>query len=338
MSKISKIVQKKFSNVFIAVIAEKNEYVLRYIIVKNGKIITNEDKRFPMDEDKKLSSDIKEFLTSLQNNYKFVYISYLLDSIGQNCIPTCNEKEFLKYNINKEKIVQVCVENRWAAYSLKSDIEWIKALFEESGIDFIFSPFVILNDFIKNKKQKTKSNLFLLYTENFITLMIFDKDDLVFSAFFKIPYKEFDFSQDDEEPKPEESESIVEGIELDNIESEDEEFDGFVDITKLDDDTGIEEEILESAKEDVATSTLDDLELYGREVVIFKFISSAIEEYYKNDIYESEFLEEIIIYNDSNISNDIITMIENDLFLDVEIHSIDIKEEMINMSIKEANL
>ena len=338
MSKISKIIQKKFSNVFIAVVAEKNEYVLRYIVVKNGKIITNEDKRFPMDEDKKLSSDIKEFLTSLQNNYKFVYISYLLDSIGQNCVPTCDEKEFIKYNIDKEKIIQVCIENRWTAYSLKSDIEWIKSVFEVSGIDFIYSPFVILNDFIKNKKQKIKSNLFLLYTENFITLMIFDKDDLVFSAFFKIPYKEFDFSQDDDEPKPEESESIIEGIELDNIESEDEEFDGFVDITKLDDDTGVEEEILESAKEDVATSTLDDLELYGREVVIFKFISSAIEEYYKNDMYESEFLEEIIIYNDSNISNDIITMIENDLFLDVEIHSIDIKEEMINMSIKEANL
>jgi len=338
LSKISKIVQKKFSNVFIAVLAEKNEYILRYIVVKNGKIITNEDKRFPMDEDKKLSSDIKEFLTSLQNNYKFVYISYLLDSIGQNCVPTCNEKEFSKYNIDKEKIVQICVENRWSAYSLKSDIQWIKEVFEESGIDFIFSPFVILNDFIKNKKQKTKSNLFLLYTENFITLMIFDKDDLVFSAFFKIPYKEFSFSEDDDEPKPQECDSIIEGIELDNIESEDEEFDGFVDITKLDDDTGIEEEILESAKEDVATSTLDDLELYGREVVIFKFISSAIEEYYKNDMYESEFLEEIIIYNDSNISNDIITMIENDLFLDVELHSIDIKEEMINMSIKEANL
>jgi hypothetical protein len=31
-------------------------------------------------------------------------------------------------------------------------------------------------------------------------------------------------------------------------------------------------------------------------------------------------------------------MIENDLFLDVELHSIDVKEEMINMSIKEANL
>ena len=337
MSKISKIVQKKFSNVFIAVLAEKNEYILRYIIVKNGKIITSEDKRFPMDEDKRLSSDIKEFLTSLENNYKFVYITYLLDSIGQNCVPTCDEKEFSKYNIDKEKISYICVDKKWSAYSLKSDIEWIKGIFEESGIDFIYSPFVILSDFIHNKKQKTKNNLFLLYTENFITLMIFDQDRLIFSAFFKIPYKEFDFSEEEDEPKLEESDSIIEGIELDNIESEDEEFDGFVDISKLDDDTQ-EDDILESAKEDVAASTLDDLELYGREVVIFKFISSAIEEYYKNDMYESEFLEEIIIYNDSNISNDIITMIENDLFLDVEIHSIDIKEEMINMSIKEANL
>ena len=337
MSKISKIIQKKFSNVFIAIVAEKNEYVLRYIVVKNGKIITNEDKRFSMDEDKKLSSDMKKFLTSLHESYKYVYISYLLDSTGQNCVSTCDEKEFIQHNIDKEKIIQVCVENRWTAYSLKNDIEWIKSIFEISGIDFIYSPFVILNSLIKNKTQKIKSSLFLLYSENFITLMIFDQDDLVFSTFFKIPHKEFDFSQDDDEPKPEESESIIEGIELDNIESEDEEFDSFVDIAKLDEED-TEEEILESAKEDIATSSFNDLELYGREVVIFKFISSAIEEYYKNDMYESEFLKEIIIYNDSNISNDIITMIENDLFLDVEIHSIDIKEEMINMSIKEANL
>ncbi len=338
MNKISKIIQKKFSNVFVAILAEKNEYILRYIVVKNGKIITNEDIRFPMDEDKKLSSDIREFLASLQNNYKFVYISYLLDSVGQNCVPTCNEKEFSKYNLNKEKIVYICVKNKWSAYSLKSDIEWVKTLFEESGIDFIYSPFIILNDFIHNKKQMVKNNLFILYTENFITLMIFDHDKLIFSAFLKIPYKEFDFVEDESEPKFEESESIVDGIELDNIESEDEEFDGFVDISKLDDEEENEDDILESAKEDIATSNLDNLELYGREVVIFKFISSAIEEYYKNDMYDSEFLEEIIIYNDSNISNDIITMIEDDLFLDVEIHSIDIKEEMINMSIKEANL
>ena len=166
--------------------------------------------------------------------------------------------------------------------------------------------------------------------------MIFDAQRLVFSAFFKIPFKEFEFSNDEEDLKPEESNNIMDGIELDNIESEDEEFDSFVDITKLDDME--DEDILESAEEEVVSSTLEDLELYGREVVIFKIISSAIEEYYKNDIYDSEFLEEIIIYNDSNISNDIITMIENDLFLDVELHSIDVKEEMINMSIKEANL
>ncbi len=336
MSRISKVIQKRFSNVFIAVVAEKNEYILRYIVVKNGKIIINEDKIFPMDENKKLSSDIKEFLTSLESSYKFIYISYLLDSIGQNCVPTCSDKELPKYHIDKDKIVKICIDKKWSAYSLKSDIEWAKDIFKDVGVDFIFSPFVILHNFIHNKKQKTKNNLFLLYAENFIALSIFDGESLVFSAFFKIPFKEFNFSEEEnDELKPEED-GIIDGIELDSIESEDEEFEGFVDITKLDDDeTDIEEEILQSAKEDVATSTFDDLELYGREVVIFKFISSAVEEYYKNDMYDSEFLEEIIIYNDSNISNDIITMIENDLFLDVEIKSIDVKESMINISIEE---
>ncbi len=338
MGKISKIVQKNFSNIFIAIVSQANEYVIRYIVVKKGKILTTEEKKFPMDEDKKLSSDILEFVLSLEKNYKFVYISYLLDSLGQNCLPTCDESEFSKYHVDKDKILSICVDKKWSVYSLRTDIKWIKDIFEEIGIDFIFSPFLILYNFIHNEKKKRKSNLFILYSENFIALMIFDDDKVIFSAFFRIPHKEFDFTDEEEELKPEVSENSIEGIDLDNIESEDEEFEGFVDITKLDDENDLEEEILESAKEEVNSSSLEDLELYGKEVLIFKFINSAIKEYYTNDLYDSEFLEEVIIYNDSNISNDIITMIESDLFLDVELHSIDIKEEMINMSIKEADL
>jgi len=343
LNKISKIIQKNFSNVFVAVYAEKNEYVLRYIIVKNGKIVESEDKSYAVEADKKLPKYLKQLVASFERRYKFVYISCLLESISQNCIPTCDENEFEKYNIDKNKIVKVCVDNKWTVHCLKSDIELVKSFFEDVGVDFIYSPFIVLKNFIHEKKKKRKNNLFILYAENFVTLMVFDNDLVVFSAFFKVPHKEIELleEEEDEELEPEESESVIEGIELDNIESEDEEFDSFVDITQLDEDDNdiqIQDDILDSAKEDVEASAAEDLELYGKEVVIFKFISSAIEEYYKNDMYKSEFLEEIIIYNNSNISNDIITMIENDLFLDIELHSVDMKEEMINMSIKEVDL
>jgi len=338
MEKISKLIQKRFSNIFIAIVSEKNDYVLRYIVVKNGNITDTDEKKFPMDEERRLSSDIKEFLLSLKKGYKFIYTSYLLDSLGQGCIPTCSEEKMDNFNIDKNNIVKTCIDGKWMVYASKTDIKWIKNIFAEIDLDFIFSPYVLLNNFINKQKNCNKKTLHFLYMENSITILIFDKERLIFNAFFKIPYKEFDFEDDDEELKPENSDKITEGIELDNIESEDEEFEGFVDITRLDDDDDDlrdEEDILSSAKEDVETSTLEDLELYGREMIIFKYLHSAIEEYYNNEDYESEFLEDIIIYNDSNISNDIINMIENDLFLNVEIHTIDVKEEMLNMSIEE---
>lgn len=338
--KLTKTLQKKFSNVFVAILSEKNEYVLKYIVIKNEKIKESEEKRFPMDEDKKLSSDIKEFLLSLQKGYKFVYIAVLLESISQNCLSGCEKEKLKEYGVEEEKVYTVCVDKKWMSYVLKSDILWLKSIFEEVGLDFIYSPFLVLNNFIRNKKSRNKNTLHLLYSVNSITLMLFDEEKLVFNAFFKIPFKEFDFKDEDEEELKPEEDTSIDGIELDNIESEDEEFEGFVDITKLEDDDDSfkeDEEILQDAKEQIASSSLEDLELYGREVIIFKYIKSAIEEYYKNDKYDSEFLEDIIFYCDSNISNDIITMIENDLFLNVEIHSIDIKEEMINMSIKEVD-
>ncbi len=340
MDKISKMIQKRFANIFVAIVSEENEYVIKYIVVKKGNIVSKDEKRFSMGEDKKLSSDTKGFLHSFQKDYKFVYISYLLDSLGQGCISTCSNEKIEEYKIDKNNIFQVCVENSWMVYTSKTDIKWIKSLFGDIGLDFIFSPYIVLNNFINKNKDCNKQTLHFLYMENSITILIFDEKKLIFNAFFKIPYKEFNFDND-EEFKPESSEDISDGIELDNIESEEDEFENFVDIAKLDDDSDDEideeDDILSSAKEDIKSSALEDLELYGKEMIIFKYLHSAIEEYYKNDKYESEFLEDIIIYNDSNISNDIITMIENDLFLNVEIHTVDAKEEMINMSIEEVD-
>jgi len=338
MEKISKLIQKRFSNVFVAIVSEKNQYVVRYIIVKNSDIIDKDEKGFPMGENKELSSEIKNFLTNLHKNYKFSYISYLLDSLGQGCIPSCSESEIEKYNIDKNNIITTCIEDKWMVYASKTDIKWTKTLFEGMDLDFIFSPYVTLYRFI-DKQHLKKTILHFQYMENSITILIFDGEKIVFNAFFKIPYKEFSFEEeDDDDLKPESADDIIDGIEMEDIDSEESEFEGFVDVTRLDDDDAdTEEDILLSAKKSVESSTLEDLELYGREMIIFKYLHSAIEEYYKNDIYESEFLEDIIVYNDSNISNDIITMMENDLFLNVEIHNVDVKEEMINMSIEEVD-
>ncbi len=338
MKRIIQIIQKKFSNVFMAIIPEKNEYIIKYKILKNGKILDNDTKKFIKGESGEISSDMKKFIMFFQDEYKFVYIAFLLDSLGQNCFPSCDLEKIKNNNIALNNIVYVCINNKWITYTSKADIKIIKDKFSETGIDFIYSPYLILYKNIKDKKYNRKDILHMIYMEDSLTILIKDKDEVVFNAFFKIPYKEFAFD-DEEELKPEEDiDKDIQGINLDTIESEDEEFEGFVDIVKLeeeDNDLENDKDILESAKKDLEFSSLNDLELYGRDIIIFKFLKSAIEEYYNNNKYNSEFLEKIVVYNDSNISNDIITMIENDLFLDVEIKSIDVKESMIRISIEE---
>jgi len=234
VNKLKRIIQKKFSNVFIAIISEKNEYLLTYIIIyiiiKNENIIKKDEKKFSMDENKQLSSDIIEFVSSLQKKYKFVYISYLLDSLSQNCLPTCDDKRLNQYNINQKDIVSVCVKKTWM-----TDIKWINQIFKPIGLDFTFSSFLLLNNFATNKKQRNKNTLHMQYMENSLTILIFDDKNIVFSAFFKIPYKEFNFEED--ELKLENDEDITSGIELENIESEEEEFEAFVDISTLEEDS-----------------------------------------------------------------------------------------------------
>ncbi len=337
MKKLTQIIQKKFSNVFMAIIPEKNEYIIKYKILKNGKILDNDIKKFTKGESGELSSEMKKFIMFFQNEYKFVYIAFLLDSLGQNCFSSCDLEKIKNNNIILDNIIYICIDNKWIIYTSKADIKTIRDIFNETGIDFIYSPYLILYKNIKDKKYNRKDILHMIYMEDSLSILIKDKDEVIFNAFFKIPYKEFTFD-DEGDLKPEEDiDKDIQGINLDTIESEDEEYEGFVDIVKLEEDDDLEndKDILESAKKDLEFSSLNDLELYGRDTIIFKFLKSAIEEYYNNDKYNSEFLENIVIYNDSNISNDIITMIENDLFLDVEIKSIDVKESMINISIEE---
>ncbi len=342
MGMINSILQKRFSNVFIVITTQKNEYILKCKIIKSSKIIKEEEKQFIIKSDENsLPEDMKDFINSLQKEYKFVYITYLLDTLGQGCLPTCKEEEMSKFEVDPQKIEKICIDNEsWSIYALKTDIKWINDRFVSTGLDMIISPFLVFYNVLKKKKDSLdKKTLHLLYMENFLIIMIFANNKILFNAFFKIPHKEYEFD-DEEDLTPEDSEEITDGIELENIESEDEEFEGFVDITKLDEEQDDHEEgdILSTTKEEMESLALDDLELYGREVIIFKYLQSAIDEYYKNPLYDSDFLDSIMIYNDSNISNDIITMIENDLFLNVEIFGIDMKEEMIKVSLEEVGL
>lgn len=53
-------------------------------------------------------------------------------------------------------------------------------------------------------------------------------------------------------------------------------------------------------------------------------------------MYRSEFIEKIVLFDGYEVSSDLIEMLENDLFMDVELHKINIHDVICEMSIIEA--
>jgi len=78
-----------------------------------------------------------------------------------------------------------------------------------------------------------------------------------------------------------------------------------------------------------------NLELYGRDLLVYKYLKSSLEEYYHNPLYKSTFLEEIVIFDDYEISSELIRQLEDELMMDVEIHKVDVVDRMCDIAIEE---
>ncbi len=342
----SSIIQKYFTNLFISIIEEEGSYRLFCKVLKNNKTLEKFDKTFEIvPSDEKLDSSIEDYLISLQEKYNTVYTALLLNSMGQGAIQGTHDKDFQRFSVHSNSVKAVKFKS-WSSYVSYIDLNWIQKIYENVGLDFVYSPFVILYNLLLDYKLKHNFTLYILNQEASFTIGIFKGDTLCFGAFYKVNNSvKLSSGIDIDDWEDEEEESDVGGmVELDNLdtggllnlddlselgtldnESEDEGFSELKD----------EEEIDNLPELETEESGIEDLELYGRDLDIFKFLKKALEEYYKNEVYESDFIENAIIFDGYDLSQEMVQSIEDDLMLNLEIHKIDIAGTVCDLSIKE---
>lgn len=346
---IKTVLQKKFSNLFVAIVFNETECVLRCKVLKNGMVQKTFTKTFPLSFPlEALDNSLENYLMSLQDEYQFVYITYLLDALGQGAIEGTGMSSFQKYNVDMHNVHHISMFNQWSAYASYIEIKWVKNLFSNVGIDFIFSPFVILSDLVVSQKLKTKPTCYLLNCHNFFIMAIFKEKQLLFGAFFKTQSESsFTHSTDANDWENEQKEEeIVSAGELPELIEE--EPDTMEELGQLDDLEDIDELRSADSFSDIDDKTIGyfkglsnvkeedmSLELYGRDLMVYKYLKSSLEEYYHNPVYTSEFIEEIIIFDGYEISSDLIHQFEDELMMDVEIHKVDVGERMCDLAIQE---
>lgn len=342
---LTKVFQKYISNIFIALVHQGGEWIVYSKVIKNGTIKDKFFQNFETTDKNIIPPKMKNYLEKLQEEYNFAYISVLLESMGQGAISGLGAEVFEKNSVDLKSVINLEVDNNWSVYASFIDINWTKNLFKGIGVDFIYSPFMLQNVLLQKEKLKEKPTLYVLNHEDFVTISVFENANLLFGAFFKTTTDDQLTSGEEDWENAEEEDSVGNLVELDSIGDDDigsiEELDSLEDLEDLDSDqVGDSFEDIDDSERNLGHFGEDeegsDLELYGRDVIIYKYLVRSLREYYKNPLYKNLFIETIVIFDGYEVSSEMISMIEEELFMDVEIHKLDINEIVCDMSIKEA--
>mgnify|MGYP000981970966 CR=1 FL=1 len=300
--------------------------------------VSSDEKSF---ETTHLSAEMYEFITNYTKETPYYYISVLDNSTSQGAIPTC-EKHSLPLYEDLSASEYKCHDKKWIFDTAKNDLYELEHTYEKIGIDFVFSPFLVITNFFKDKID-THHAMFLIIEESSISLSVFKNSQLLYAEYIdtsvKIETDELILEDPDMEDLDLEIDDLEEdSIDLDDIDSIDE-LDDFSDIADLDsiddldefDETkDIEEELAVSEEsEEFPVQESDSLNAdYER----FVAIQNSVNAFYKDEKFESEFIENVYIADAVGVSRDIQKYLEEEMAVNVYIRHLDLPAEVSELA------
>lgn len=340
---INQLFEALYLKVFINIVVQRSNTLI-YVEMRSKKgSVEQLHKEFNTPS---VNEEMVAFISTYMKETPYCYISILDMSPLQGVIPTCNKHKLEYYYDDIATAEYKCLDNSWSFYTSKSDIYELEKRYESFGLDFIFSPYVVLQHFFKDKIGK-KLALYALIQDSFISLAVFEDGVLLFGDHLDLETtddaEDMLLSANIEEDVELE---LDEGIDLEEIDVEDDEIeslDDFSDIEDLDsiedidefsEDKDLEEELLES--EEVLQESSDDR--FNEDYQRFSLIQASIGKYYKDERYESRFIENIYIADGIGVSRDLKKYLEDEMFFNVYIRHTDIAVEICELAKEELGI
>ncbi len=320
-----KVIKKHLTIQYVGIIVHEESCFIKTKRVKKGKTVYEEKKQFAIVSKEKLSNEVITYLSALQEAFEQTYLALFLNSYGQGVVPSCSKSVYEKFHIEYDHVKHICISHQYSIYASHIDIKWAEKVFAKTGLDFVFSPFLMLDHLRKNESRRDGIVLYMLTSYNSITIMIFDEENLLYGTFINIAKEEDLLNTDFTDDLTEEDDSFDE-IDLD---MELEESDEIADIL---DDVMFESDIKSSVQEEDATIKL---KLFGQDLRLVKYFDASLREFYENDLYKSDFVTYVKIYDGTGLNEDVVTYLKEQLLVDVKVRKIDIEDELIALAVKE---
>ena len=351
--KLSGLIKKLYQQIFIGIVVQHTKMKV-CVQLRKGKKLEKEISREFNISHATPTAEANEFIKSYMDESPFTYVAVLNDTLTQGAIPTCSMHQAENFN-DLASCVTVCNENKWMVYAEKSELNALQKRFLVNGLDFIFSPFFILSNFFSDKTE-SKTSLLVLIQDDYLSLCIFAEGELLFANHYatKEAIDDESMSADLEESAGEslgfdlEDEDM--SINLDEIDALDEldaldDLDNLQDLDDLDDLDEIEDfeeslneavEESEVALEEAKTKYDSKIDNFSDDYKRFQLIQASLQQFYNDDKYDNQFVEETYIADACESGPDLIKFLEEELFVSAYKRSIDIDKELAKMAIQEA--
>ncbi|PAF50512.1 hypothetical protein [Helicobacter sp. 13S00477-4] len=324
---ISKILKPFFSNVIIGVNIDSKSCSLKLTRIKDKKILETLHKEFKT-IDNELPIEAVKFIRGYQKKYPFTYVSGVSKSYNQGLFKREGKDDFSKngIDIKSTKILNI---GDWTVYIKESALrENIEKYSKINGLDHLFSPFVLIYHKI-NEHIDSKTNLYILQERSNVSLLIADSGGIYFGGYFMIEGE----VQEIEEAPQEDIEDIF-TTSLPSLNHGDDDLDDDIDdLEDLDSDFFIEklnEKLL--SDNDQENNTQDKVNDIAKISIISNIIQNSLREFYSNELYDSKFIDRIVILDAYGISNAALEHLKENLMIETNKISVSIPDELVALS------
>jgi hypothetical protein len=340
---LNKLIERLYLKVFVGI---ATSYAGTDVVVemsKGGDVKERTANRFEAGEEAKIA----DFLAPYLAESPFHYVAYLNAANDQGALPVRNDKE-AKTFIDTSTTLTLTQKNKWLVYSSKLALDELKKSFKDVGVDFIFSPFSVLQRFFTDKID-TGTALYILAEEDVISAAVFDEGQLLYGRRLALPEEqEIDLEEHETGDSVSLSfeldvDGIEEGLELDDINAIDDlegldDLHEIEDLDTLDDLDTFSEEIAEvpevslPEEEPEAAVADESMKSFDKDYKRFQLIQTALQHYYGEPKFDSRFIESIYIADGCGVSDDLKQYLEEELFVKVYVRRIDIATEIVDLA------
>lgn len=323
----SGLIRPLYSSVFIGVNLDGKVCSLKILRIKGEEILESFAKEYKT-INSEMPMDAIKIIRTYQKKYPFTYLSTMSKSYNQGVFKKVGKEDFLKYGVNAKESNILNFEN-WKIYIKNSAIEENVEKFSKiKGLDYLFSPFIVIYHKIKDQME-SKTTLYILQERSSISLLIADLEGIYFGGYFIVEGETDDVSEN----------AQVSGITDDIftnsfLDSRDDDLDD--DIDELEDlgdsDLFIDElneRLLSDNQEDQAKQKIDDIVKVS---VVFNMVQNSLREFYSNELYESKFIEKIIVLDAYGMSDGALHYLGENLMIEMHKVPISIVDELCMLS------